>query len=96
MREAMEEAGILIRPADLAAGAQIEVCRPVIDGLLREIVHVFDLALAPGTVFRNLDGEVEAFAVLSREEVLDLIESGGFTVEAALASIDSLLRHCDG
>lgn len=93
VREAHEEAGLDLKGMSLQQGASIQVRRPISEGTLAEFVHVFDVDLPPGTQPSNLDGEVERFETRSIPSVLVAIERGEFTVEAALATLDSLERR---
>ncbi|HXY21291.1 MAG TPA: DUF4743 domain-containing protein, partial [Burkholderiaceae bacterium] len=77
----------------LQQGARISVRRPITEGTLAEFVHVFDVDLPPGTQPSNRDGEVERFETRPIAAVLAAIERGEFTVEAALATLDSLERR---
>ena len=92
-REAFEEAGIDVSAMPLQAGARISVRRPIAEGTLAEAVQVFDVALPPDTAIVNQDGEVERFETRPIGAVLAAIERGEFTIEAALATLDSLLRR---
>jgi len=93
VRETLEEAGLVIDPAQLVDGGAWRVCRRLGDGLLSDVVHVFDLDLAADTVPVNRDGEVERFDVWDLGRVLSAIEDGAFTVEASLALLDTLQRR---
>jgi len=92
VREAYEEAGLDINGMSLHQGERIKVRRPISEGTLAEFVHVFDVDLPPGTQPSNRDGEVERFETRPIPAVLAAIERGEFTVEAALATLDSLGR----
>jgi 8-oxo-dGTP pyrophosphatase MutT (NUDIX family) len=92
-REAFEEAGVRIDAMTVKPGARISVRRPIAEGTLAEAVHVFDVELAAGTAVVNQDGEVARFETRSVAAVVAAIERGEFTVEAALATLDSLLRR---
>lgn len=92
-REAFEEAGLHIAAMPLVAGARIAVRRPIAEGTLAEVVHVFDVTLPAGTEPVNQDGEVERFETWPVDEVLRAIARGAFTVEAALATLDALQRR---
>ena len=93
VREAYEEAGLDLKDMPLHQGARISVRRPIAEGTLAEFVHVFDVDLPPGTQPSNQDGEVERFETRPIAAVLAAIERGEFTVEAALATLDSLERR---
>jgi 8-oxo-dGTP pyrophosphatase MutT (NUDIX family) len=92
-REAQEEAGLDIAAWPLARGGRIHVTRVVPEGYQSEIVQVFDTVLPSGTEPRNQDGEVEGFARLTAGRVVEAIERDEFTLEAALAILDALLRR---
>ena len=96
VREAYEEAGLDITSMSLQQGARLRVRRPINEGTLVEFVHVFDVDLPAGLQPSNRDGEVERFETRTIPAVLAAIERGEFTVEAALATLDSLERrgHC--
>lgn len=93
LREAYEEAGIDLKGMPLHQGACIRVNRQISEGMLAEFVHVFDVDLPAGTQASNRDGEVECFETRTIPAVLSAIENGEFTVEAALATLDSLERR---
>lgn len=92
-REAYEEAGLELDGLPLQEGARIRVRRPISEGTLAELVHVFDVDLPPGAQASNRDGEVECFETRPIPAVLAAIERGEFTVEAALATLDFLERR---
>lgn len=94
-RESAEEAGLDLCQTWAEASLQaptsgMMVDRSIPDGRLREMLHVYQLALEPGTACRNRDGEVQAFAAFTPDELTSLIESGAMSIEASLASIDAL------
>jgi 8-oxo-dGTP pyrophosphatase MutT (NUDIX family) len=92
-REAYEEAGLRTAGRTLTTGSRLRVSRPLADGLLCEIVQVFDIELPADTRLSNLDGEVECFEVRAVPAVLEGIARAEFTVEASLAVLDSLRRR---
>ncbi len=92
-REAFEEAGINLSVLAVTRGARISVRRPIAEGTLAEAVHVFDVELPEGTPVVNQDGEVERFETRTITSVLAAIDRGEFTVESALAILDSLIRR---
>lgn len=92
-REAMEEAGLRTAGQALTMGSRLRVQRPLADGLLSEIVQVFDVVLPDDTRLSNLDGEVECFEIRAIPAVLDAIDRGEMTIEASLAVLDSLRRR---
>ncbi len=93
-REGWEEAGL--RPeqmAGLAAGRTLLVLRDIPEGLQREAVSVFDLALPADCVPANQDGEVQSIARLPVAEALARAAAGEMTVNAALVTLDFALRQ---
>ena len=92
-REAFEEAGVHVEQMAVTPGARISVRRPISEGTLAEAVHVFDVDLPAGTAVVNQDGEVARFETWSVDAVVAAIARGEFTVEAALATLDSLQRR---
>ncbi len=92
-REAYEEAGIRLEEMTVRTGARIRVRRPIAEGTLAEVVHVYDVELPPQTRLENRDGEVARFDTRTVPDVCAALERGEFTVEAALATVDSLLRR---
>ncbi len=95
-REAFEEAGIDIATMPVSTVARIGVRRRIAEGVLAEVVHVFDVDLPAGTVVVNQDGEVARFETRPVSEVVAAIENGAFSTEAALATLESLLRRGHG
>jgi 8-oxo-dGTP pyrophosphatase MutT (NUDIX family) len=92
-RETHEEAGIQLASMPVTAGSRFQVRRPIGEGILAEVVHVFDVELPAGVHVENLDGEVDRFEARRIADVLGGIELGEFTVEAALATLDALQRR---
>lgn len=93
-REAWEEAGL--RPEDMAPlrpGRVLHVMRDNAEGLQREWLYVYDLALPADRVPENQDGEVAELRLLPIDEALAVAASGQMTVDAALATLDFALRH---
>ncbi len=94
LREGREEAGLL--PAQMAGirpGRRFAVLRDVAEGLQREQVSVYDLALPAGLAPRNQDGEVDSFTLMPLAQALDHAAAGRMTVDASLATLDFALRH---
>jgi 8-oxo-dGTP pyrophosphatase MutT (NUDIX family) len=94
VREGWEEAGLL--PAQMAGmlpGRRFQVLRDVAEGLQREQISVFDLALPPGLQPHNQDGEVHSFTLMPVDQALDHAAAGDMTVDAALVTLDFALRH---
>ncbi len=92
-REALEEAGLVLDGLPVCVGGRIPVSRPIVEGLLVETVHVFDVDLPEGTRLENRDGEVARIEFRPVDDVLAAIARGEFTVEAALSALDSLDRR---
>lgn len=94
LREAWEEAGLAPdQMTGLQAGGVFELCCEVPEGLQREWLHVYDLALPPGLVPVNQDGEVEEHRLMPVDEALARAAAGELTTDAALATLDFALRH---
>jgi len=94
VREGWEEAGLTpAQMAGLQPGRRFGVLRDVPEGLQRELISVFDLALPPGLVPHNQDGEVHSLALLPVAEALAHAAAGDMTVDAALVTLDFALRH---
>jgi 8-oxo-dGTP pyrophosphatase MutT (NUDIX family) len=94
VREGWEEAGL--QPAQmqrLTAGRVIELDRDVPEGRQFERLHVYDLELEPGVVPANQDGEVAEILRVPVAEAAELALSGQMTVDAALVTLDFLLRR---
>ncbi len=92
-REAQEEASLDLAQLPLARGGLVRERRPVREGYLVESVQVFDADLPPGIQPHNRDGEVARIEWREIDAVLDAIERDEFTLEAALVTIDGLLRR---
>jgi hypothetical protein len=67
--------------------------RVVPEGFQVETICAYDLVLADGVVPRNLDGEVAAFALRTPREVVEQIAAGRFTLEAAMVTLDGIVRR---
>jgi 8-oxo-dGTP pyrophosphatase MutT (NUDIX family) len=94
LREGWEEAGLV--PAQmhrLAAGGVIELDRDVPEGRQFERLHVYDLELGADVVPANQDGEVAQILRLEVAQAAEVALSGEMTVDAALVTLDFLLRH---
>ncbi len=95
VRELWEEAGV---PRRLAArvefpGATLRSLRATRFGLHDEQVIVAEVKLPGDFMPLGRDGEVEHFACMTRAEVHAALARGEFTVEAALALREFLVRH---
>jgi 8-oxo-dGTP pyrophosphatase MutT (NUDIX family) len=94
IREGWEEAGL--SPAQmhgLQRGRVLRLLRDIPEGLQREWIHVYDLALPIGVTPCNQDGEVAALALHDTPRALALAASDEMTVDAALVTLDFALRH---
>ena len=94
LREGWEEAGLedaLLRRA--AAGPVLEVRRDIPEGLQHERLYSYDLQLHPDDRPCNQDGEVAGFDCLPLADALALARGDAMTVDAALVTIDFVLRH---
>lgn len=63
--------------------------------LHRSYVYIYDLELTKEQIPKNTDGEVESFELLSKREVLDILESKEriFKPNCGLVMLDFALRH---
>ncbi|MFN3564357.1 MAG: DUF4743 domain-containing protein [Burkholderiaceae bacterium] len=92
-REAKDEAGLDLAALAPTRGGLLRERRPVREGYLIESVQVFDAVLPAGCEPRNEDGEVAAIELRDVADVLAAIERDEFTLEAALVTLDGLLRR---
>jgi len=94
VREGWEEAGLVpAQMSGLVAGGLVDLECDIPEGRQHERLHVFDLALAPGLVPRNVDGEVAEHRLMPVAEALARAASGELTTDAALATLDFAVRH---
>jgi 8-oxo-dGTP pyrophosphatase MutT (NUDIX family) len=94
VREGFEEAGL--NPEQMARatpGRVIELDRDVPEGRQFERLHVFDLRLEPSEIPSNRDGEVAELHLLTLRETCEVAASALMTVDAALVTLEFLLRH---
>ncbi|MCW5635770.1 MAG: DUF4743 domain-containing protein [Rubrivivax sp.] len=94
LREASEEAGL--SPSEVGAapaGPWIALARDVPEGFQQEWLCAFDIELPPGRVPVNQDGEVAAFRCLPLADAAALASGEQMTVDAALVTLEFLLRH---
>lgn len=94
VREGWEEAGLT--PAQMAGirpGRILRLARDIPEGLQLEWLSVYDLALPPGLVPCNQDGEVQALHCWPVAQALARAAAGEMTVDATLATLDFALRH---
>jgi 8-oxo-dGTP pyrophosphatase MutT (NUDIX family) len=92
-REAWEEAGLALDRLEVHHGRSFHVRRPVVEGYQSERVHVFETTLAADTPCVNQDGEVAAIERRALPAVVEAIEREQFTLESALATLESLTRR---
>jgi 8-oxo-dGTP pyrophosphatase MutT (NUDIX family) len=94
VREGWEEAGLEPHQmSGLVAGGLIDLECDLPEGRQHERLHVYDLALPPGLVPRNIDGEVAEFRLMPVAEALDRAAAGELTTDATLATLDFAVRH---
>ncbi len=79
--------------AAIQAHSVLQVHRDVPHGLQHEWLYGFDVELAPGQVPHNQDGEVAGFFCVPVDEAAALAGGTQMTVDAALVTLDFLLRH---
>ena len=94
VREGWEEAGL--SPAQMAGlqpGRRLRLARPIPEGYQLEELSAFDLALPPGLLPANQDGEVHSISLMPVAEALARAAAGEMTVDAALVTLDFALRH---
>jgi len=92
-REAWEEAGLELDRLEVHHGRSFHMRRPVAEGYQSERIHVYEVTLAADTPCTNQDGEVAAFERRSLPDIVDAIERDAFTLESALATLESLARR---
>jgi 8-oxo-dGTP pyrophosphatase MutT (NUDIX family) len=92
-REAWEEAGLALDRLEVHRGRSFHVQRAVPEGWQSERIHVYETTLPAETALANQDGEVATIDRRSLPAVLDAIERDEFTLEAALATLESLTRR---
>jgi 8-oxo-dGTP pyrophosphatase MutT (NUDIX family) len=93
-RETWEEAGLRIAElADVMPIGELCVRRPLPDGYMVERIHAFEAAVPGGVVPQNQDGEVECFECLPVPALIERLQAGLFTLEAALIHVRWLQRH---
>lgn len=64
------------------------------EGLRRDVLYVYDLALPSDFEPRNTDGEIDAFHLWPIERVVDIVrDTDEFKFNCALVVIDFLIRH---
>ena len=94
LREGWEEAGLPRTVMQRAApGRVIRLQRDIPEGFQHEWLYSWDLALRADEVPANQDGEVARFRLLDVEQAAELAAGDTMTVDAALVTLDFLLRH---
>ena len=94
VREGWEEAGLTPAQMDgIERGGTVRLLRDIPEGLQREWIEVYDLALPDSTTPRNQDGEVGEWMCLPLPEALNATTLGEMTVDAALVTLDFARRR---
>jgi 8-oxo-dGTP pyrophosphatase MutT (NUDIX family) len=94
VREGFEEAGLdAARMRRATPGRTIVLDRDVPEGRQFERLHAYDLELPAGLRPVNQDGEVASIEALPVAEAAALAAAGAMTVDAALVTLDFLLRR---
>lgn len=95
--ESDEEASLdraMVRENAVATGAVSYLSRNVKNDTYQPVVlHVYDLELGPETTLAPQDDEVEAFHLMSVEEVVDAMMEWRFKPNCCLVMIDFFIRH---
>lgn len=93
-REAEEEAGLT--QSDLKQRTPIRsilrMRRRLPEGYQLEDILVSDCIIPPDTKVENQDGEVECIETFKPSQVIQMIEDGVITIEAAIVLLDSLIN----
>lgn len=92
-REAWEEAGLELDRLEVHRGRSFHVRRPVPEGWQSERIHVYETVLSSDAALANQDGEVQAIKRCALPDLVAAMEQDHFTLEAALATLESLLRR---
>lgn len=92
-REAWEEAGLSLDRIEVHRGRSFHVRRPVAEGYQSEWIHVYDARVAADVICANQDGEVDAIEHRDLPELLEAIDRDEFTLESALATLETLTRR---
>ena len=74
-------------------GRVLTLLRDIPEGLQREWIHVYDLALPTGLTPRNQDGEVAELSLHPLKQALALAAGEQMTIDASLVTLDFVLRH---
>ena len=94
-RETWEEAGLQVAQLQaLSHGGHVEFARPSSEGsgcgYMVERIDWFVGQVPDGQAPENQDGEVAQFALLTRDELVQRVAAGEFTLEASLIIAASL------
>jgi 8-oxo-dGTP pyrophosphatase MutT (NUDIX family) len=93
-RETWEEAGLRMdQLEELGSVGTLTVRRPLPDGYMVEHIHMFEACVPDGLLPVNQDGEVERFDCLAVPVLIEGLQSGRFTLEAALIHARWLRRR---
>lgn len=93
-REGWEEAGLdEATVARATPGSVLRIDADVPEGRMVEHLHVYDLELPAGLEPRNQDGEVGEIRLMPLDEAASRAAAGEMTTDAALVTLDFLLRH---
>ncbi|WP_019561572.1 MULTISPECIES: DUF4743 domain-containing protein [Caldimonas] len=94
VRECWEESGLPEATARRATpGRVVHLLRDVPEGVQNEQIYVYDLELPRGLRPHNMDGEVAEHQLLPIEEVVQLLGTDAMSTDAALVTLDFLLRR---
>lgn len=94
LRECWEESGLPEATARRATpGRIVHLLRDVPEGVQNEQIYVYDLELPRGLRPHNMDGEVAEHRLLPVEEVVDLLGTEAMSTDAALVTLEFLLRR---
>jgi 8-oxo-dGTP pyrophosphatase MutT (NUDIX family) len=94
VREGWEEAGLTpVQMARARPGQRLVLSRMLPEGYQLEWLSSFDVPLAEDERPVNQDGEVESFECVSLGEAAAMAAGEDMTVDAALVTLDFLLRH---
>jgi 8-oxo-dGTP pyrophosphatase MutT (NUDIX family) len=95
IKEAWEEAGISETLASQAVSVgAIRYRREMGTAMRDEVVFVYDLEVPVDIIPDNMDGEVEAFRIMSARDCLALVrETDAFMYDVNLVLIDFAVRH---
>ena len=94
-RETWEEAGLRVEDLqDTRYGGRLTTRRPSAEGTgagyLIEVIDWYRCTIPEGVTPENRDGEVAQFALMDAADMLERMQQGSFTMEAALIVADAL------